>query len=441
MSWIEDNKGSGPWTLRRDGRWKISEPPFNIDPITNKRIYNIGSELKTSANPVWHYPTQGAEPVTPTHSPCGYWYRGDAEVVLPPTPPAPEEGPFYAAGRDNLCSQLGFGGASAIITFTLISVDLCMYGGGGRYHSVVLQGDGTLWSVGNNGNGELGLGDTIDRSYFTEVSGGWSSIQSGCDGWHTLAIKEDKSLWGTGANSGGQLGLGDNVGRTVFTEIGIIDWQKVSCGRAHSAAINEDGYLYATGGNYYGQLGIGSPGPGSNRNEFSRLATWPPIFWKEVACGEYHTLAIRDDGTLWSTGYNNYGQLGLSDDINRSSFTQVGSDLWLKVSCGDCHSVAIKEDGTLWGTGQRSYGQLGDDAIYNRETPILIDSGSWKEVSCGQRHTCAIKSDDTLWVTGNNDYGQLGLGGGGTRRELTQVGTEKCVNINCTFWCTFVGRF
>ncbi|MDI6642051.1 MAG: hypothetical protein QME68_07060, partial [Elusimicrobiota bacterium] len=70
--------------------------------------------------------------------------------------------------------------------------------------------------------------------------------------------------------------------------------------------------------------------------------------WKSVSCGEYHTIAIKTDGTLWAWGNNSMGQLGLGDNTDRNTPTQVGTDTnWSSVSCGYYHTLAIKtENGT-----------------------------------------------------------------------------------------------
>ena len=83
--------------------------------------------------------------------------------------------------------------------------------------------------------------------------------------------------------------------------------------------------------------------------------------WKQVACGYTHTVSVKTDGTLWSCGYNGYGQLGLGTVVHRSSPVQVGAlTNWKQVSCGFYHTVSVKTDGTLWSVGNNNtYGQLG----------------------------------------------------------------------------------
>ena len=87
-------------------------------------------------------------------------------------------------------------------------------------HSLILKNDGTLWSTGNNYNGQLGLGDGADRTTFTEITTNVDDIKSVYCGYdHTLILKNDGTLWSTGYNGDGQLGLGDNTNRTTFTQV------------------------------------------------------------------------------------------------------------------------------------------------------------------------------------------------------------------------------
>ena len=127
------------------------------------------------------------------------------------------------------------------------------------------------------------------------------------------------------------------------------------------------------------------------------------------------TAAIKTDGTLWTWGYNNGGQLGInvgSTDRLTPVTTFAGGTNWKQVACnGYGHAVAIKTDGTLWTWGRNSYGQLGiNNTTTPKPTPVTTFAGgtNWKQVSCGYRHIAAIKTDGTLWVWGNAALGALG---------------------------------
>ncbi|MFN3967131.1 MAG: RCC1 domain-containing protein [Endomicrobiia bacterium] len=134
--------------------------------------------------------------------------------------------------------------------------------------------------------------------------------------------------------------------------------------------------------------------------------------WTRVSCGSGHTIAIKEDGTLWAWGHNLHGELGLGDTTDRSSPTRVGLDSdWSYVFGGEDYTAAIKKDGTMWSWGLNSFGQLGHGDWIGKDSPTRVGLDSdWSYVSCGDVHTVAIKKDGTLWAWGSNFFGQLGLG-------------------------------
>jgi alpha-tubulin suppressor-like RCC1 family protein len=82
--------------------------------------------------------------------------------------------------------------------------------------------------------------------------------------------------------------------------------------------------------------------------------------WKMVACGQHSTIAVKTDGTLWSVGLNNYGQLGQNDTINRTEFTRIGTDTnWDKCYMGEYSAAAITKDGDVYTWGNNEFCQLG----------------------------------------------------------------------------------
>jgi len=315
---------------------------------------------------------------------------------------------------------------------------------GHQSFSMILKSDGTLWGTGNNYYGCLGLGDETRRYVFTQEIGtdnDWKVI--GCGAGHTMTIKLDGTLWATGRNISGQLGLGDYNDRNIFTKVGNDnDWKYIICGESHSMAIKSDGTLWGAGRNYEGQLGLGQTD--NYYNTFIQIGT--DTDWVQVACGDYYSMAIKSDGTLWGTGNNDQGQLGLGDNTDRNIFTKIGIDTdWVQFDCKSQTSVAIKSNGTLWSTGNNYWGQLGlgDEGpttyrnIFTQEIGLDND---WKEISCGAIHTIAIKTDGTVWGTGSNDQGEMGWG-----QLPTKVNIYTNHNISydfdifiCGYWVSYV---
>jgi len=215
----------------------------------------------------------------------------------------------------------------------------------GDVHNAAIKTDGTLWTWGFNIYGPLGINDTTNRATpVTTFAGGtnWKQVSTG--GYHTAAIKTDGTLWTWGYNGQGQLGTNDTTNRNtpVTTFAGGTNWKQVSGGAASniSCAIKTDGTLWVWGYNNYGQLGTNDT---TNRN--TPVTTFAGgSNWKSVAGGWYHTAAIKTDGTLWVWGTSGNGQLGINAITNRSTpvTTFAGGTNWKSVSCGQQHTAAIE---------------------------------------------------------------------------------------------------
>ena len=197
----------------------------------------------------------------------------------------------------------------------------------------------------------------------------------------------------------GQLGDNTIIKRStpVTTFAGGTDWKQVACGNNHTVAIKTDGTLWTWGNNNaQGQLG-----DNTTTDRCTPVTTFSGgTNWKQVACGGNHTVAIKTDGTLWTWGYNSLGQLGDNTIIRRSTpvTTFAGGTNWKQVVGGAFdHTAAIKTDGTLWTWGINSYGRLGDNTAINRSTPVTTFAGgtNWKQVACGGEHIVAITYIDS----------------------------------------------
>ena len=309
-------------------------------------------------------------------------------------------------------------------------------------HSLILKNDGTLWSCGYNEYGQLGLGDKNNRTTFTQITTNGNNVKSiYCGGNHTFILKNDGTLWGCGYNDEGQLGLGDKTNRTTFTQIttNTDNIKEIYCGYSHTIILKNDGTLWGCGNNGYGQLGLGD---GSSRYTFTRITTNADNI-KSVCCGESHTIILKDDGTLWGCGNNKFGQLGLGNKTNRTTFTQITTN------AGDIKSIhggweqtlILKNDGTLWGCGYNSFGSLGlgNSSHKNTFTRATINADDIKSVYRGVYHTLILKNDRTLWDCGSNGNGELGLGDTSGRSTFTQITTNA--DDAKTFYCSYYHTF
>lgn len=154
--------------------------------------------------------------------------------------------------------------------------------------------------------------------------------------------------------------------------------------------------------------------------------------WKSVNTGDGTTYAIDKDGSLWSFGWNESGQMGIDDKTQKISVpTQVGTDKdWAMTNAGQAYGFFIKNDGTLWAAGDNTNGVSGvGDGATSHKVPTQVGKDSnWKTVSCSRffGHTAsAIKTDGTLWAWGDGRSGQLGIGSYSSKTIPTQVGTDN----------------
>ena len=311
----------------------------------------------------------------------------------------------------------------------------------GENYTVILKNDGSVWSCGANNYGQLGL-NTTSKTTFTQVTTNINNDvkQIACSGGHTFILKNDGSVWGCGSNLSGQLGLGDNDTNThkTFTQVTTNinnDVKQIACGGANTAGftfiIKNDGSVWVCGSNSYGQLGLGDT---TERHSFTQV-TINISDVKQIACGQYHTFILKNDGSVWSCGRNNDGKLGLGDTTDRTTFTQVTTNInndVKQVACGGSHTIILKNDGTVWSCGNNGSGQLGLNNTTNKTSFTQVTTNinnDVKEVACGGNHTFILKNDGTVWSCGSNGQGQLGLGNSGSSNNKTSF-TQVTTNIN-----------
>ena len=177
-------------------------------------------------------------------------------------------------------------------------------------------------SCGYNGFGQLGHGDTTSRTRFEQINGITGSISENiCGIHHTIILLTDGRILSCGFNRYGQLGHGDTVDRTRFEEVkGIpVAVYEVVCG-GHCTIIRLiNGNIMSCGWNNYGQLGHGDT---KDKTMFEEIKYIPKNI-AEISCDEGHSMIRLTDGRLMSCGNNCYGQLGHGDTVGRTTFEEI----------------------------------------------------------------------------------------------------------------------
>lgn len=313
------------------------------------------------------------------------------------------------------------------------------------YTVVGIKEDNTIWTWGWIGSSQYDVNDPIQIGNDSN----WLKLSTGY--YHTLAIKADGTLWAWGESFFGQLGIPYNPNNNLSLPIQVgtdSDWIEVSAGSTHSCAVKSNGTLWTWGYNDYGQLGDGT---WIQKNIPTQIGN--DTDWKKVETSSRTTIAIKIDNTIWGWGRNDVGQLGNGNYLSINSPVQIGGNSgdWKSVRAGDGHSLALKNDNTLWAWGQNYFGQLGNGTNINENIPIPIqigNSNNWKDISVGVTNSMALKDDNTLWSWGSNDYGQLGDNSLISKNTPEQVGTENdwdkiinysfrtgfCIKNNQTLW-------
>ena len=312
-----------------------------------------------------------------------------------------------------------------------------MDGCDGRINHFIKR-DGTLWSWGYNDYGRTG-NNQGEINYIPGQSSARTSLSSpvqiGPDtNWAfastsntPLANKTDGTLWAWGYAFYGSMGnsLANKPHQSSPTQIPGTNWAlgdyKMSSGN-HAASLKTDGTLWTWGHNQYGQLGVGYVNPGNTGR--SSPVQVPGTSWNTVYTCFRSTYALKTDNTLWAWGLNSKGELAQNNTDNYSSPRQIPGS-WSATGRGSGSNTLmgwVKTDGTLWMWGKNESGGMGTNNLVEYSSPVQIP-GSWKQVATSRYSTGAIKDDGTFWTWGENQQGELGINDRINRSSPVQVST------------------
>lgn len=229
----------------------------------------------------------------------------------------------------------------------------------GGQHSLCLNSNFTVWAWGRNNNGQLGDGQTVNSSHpvlCQPLSNVWA-IAAGSA--HSLALKMDGTLWAWGYNAAGQLGLGNTLVSTNRpTPLGFSNILSVAAAGNHSLALKDDRSVWGWGLNDEGELGTNVVA-GNSTNRPVRVAGLSNM--SAIVMGSFHTVALHQDGTVWTLGRNAEGELGITNNVTRTNRPMPVAHLSniIAIAAGDYHSLAFQNNGAVWAWGSNQKGQLG----------------------------------------------------------------------------------
>ena len=240
----------------------------------------------------------------------------------------------------------------------------------GRFSGYAIREDNTLWAWGYNDKGQLGDGTVTLRSSPVQVISTSLSSPVLIAGGSRFCYSIDNSglVWSWGDNGLAELGLGSySPGDYRVSPVPVVDNSvgspqlsdvvQISAGYNNGLALKSNGEIWAWGWDAYGAFGVGAITVGTSVPYAlpSTLGTYillngTPI---QLASGQYHSLALSSDGTVWACGYNIYGQVGDGTTTNRSTAVQVsGLSNIIAIGASLYSSYAIANDGKLWVWGQ-----------------------------------------------------------------------------------------
>lgn len=302
-----------------------------------------------------------------------------------------------------------------------------------------------LWTWGANRGGGTAqntvTGATQVPSPAVDSHSTWSQISASSDfggGTSVSGLLSNGTLWSWGPNnitdpsvSQGTIGQGSLVLECLApSQVGVVNtWAYVSQATLGGMAIRRDGTLWSWGLDAYGSLGQG----GSSSITYTPTQVGSGTTWVKCYCGFQISFLIKNDGTLWSLGRNDFYGTGLNTNVgNTLTPTQIGSSsLWRTIANGNTYgALGLMSDGTVWSWGTDHAGELGQGSaggVYQVPTQVGVAT-NWVDISTSgnQDNPFSIlrKAANTLWVCGSNISYQTGLNtNSGNTTTITQLGS------------------
>lgn len=315
--------------------------------------------------------------------------------------------------------------------------------------SIGLDSRGVAYAWGTNGTGQLGIGDTTNRSSPVLISGNLTFLDISCTSIRQYALTDKLKLYSWGANSNGEIGDGTLIAKSFPVAVSgnySVRNYNIGFGNSignHVALVTTSGAGYSWGSNTYGQLGVGDTIKRSSPVSILGGITWSKIFSGDSFFG------LDMDGNLYAWGDNSYGQLGVGDVIPRSSPVLVlGGVKFNDIIVGGSSPIALDKNGRVYAWGNNPYG-IGQDPYspYNASSPIVVLGDlTFNKVKGDFAFVCGLTEDGKLYTWGNNYQGQLGIGSTIAKSTPVEVmGGIKWIDFevgyNTVFGVSTTGKF
>lgn len=293
----------------------------------------------------------------------------------------------------------------------------------GSSNSAAILSDGTLWTWGNNMNGQLGNGTSVNADKPVNIGSGFTQVAVGSR--YMVALKADGSLW--------------MWGHALLKNKVFYETSPVQIGSGFSQLLTSDTAAKADGTVWF----WGDAKSVYSVAEGTGLLDQLPAGSQQMVASPYNALFVLDGGALrfvttnhflntWRTGYGSNGPVDSNfEQVTLNALTAAGvkkdGTLWQwkgdeppsslgsgyrQVAKGAAHTVALKTDGSVWAWGSNLNGQLGTASAADAESPQLVGNG-FAQIAASNQHTLALTSDGTLMAWGSNSAGQLGAGAAG----------------------------
>eukprot|EP01128_Nolandella_sp_AFSM9_P008683 TRINITY_DN5371_c0_g1_i1.p1 TRINITY_DN5371_c0_g1~~TRINITY_DN5371_c0_g1_i1.p1 ORF type:complete len:1070 (-),score=118.80 TRINITY_DN5371_c0_g1_i1:77-3217(-) len=277
-----------------------------------------------------------------------------------------------------------------------------------------------VFAFGRGDYGQLGQGsgeaDSLSQPTLVDALSGVSVRSISCGSAHVPLPPPGGEVYTWGKNEHSQLGRQRRHGLPSKVEaLASLVLKQVSCGQDHTTVLSSSGEVYTFGRNNFAQLGLVREEAVRSKPYHVRALADKHIV--RVACGGNHTLALGDNGVVWSWGCGLHGQLGRREKVVSHSPLPLllGALPVMAIACGYNFSALLTISGSVYTFGTNTHGELGHNDTNQRVLPELVTALKGKRIvaiSCGKSHMLALSADGELWGWGQAERGQLGAWAG-----------------------------